>query len=153
MKRSILTQVGPNSSFVVRTHGETRIRQRRRRRWRMRVSPCVRTTKDEFGPTCVRIDLFMVVQKFGGTSVADPTAVRRLIEIVRTARARDGHGPAVVVSAMSGVTDVLLGIASAAGSGAGTEEALTKIEQLRQRHLTAARELAATADQEALATD
>jgi aspartate kinase len=95
----------------------------------------------------------MVVQKFGGTSVADPAAIRRLIEIVRTARARDGHGPAVVVSAMSGVTDVLLGIASAAGSGAGTEEALTKIEQLRQRHLTAARELAATADQEALATD
>ena len=95
----------------------------------------------------------MVVQKFGGTSVADPAAIRRLIEIVRTARARDGHGPAVVVSAMSGVTDVLLGIASAAGSGAGTEEALTKIEQLRQRHLTAAGELAATADQEALATD
>ena len=95
----------------------------------------------------------MVVQKFGGTSVADPAAIRRLIEIVRTARARDGRGPAVVVSAMSGVTDVLLGIASAAGSGAGTEEALTKIEQLRQRHLTAAGELAATADQEALATD
>ena len=60
----------------------------------------------------------MVVQKFGGTSVADPAAIRRLIEIVRAARARDGRGPAVVVSAMSGVTDLLLGIASAAGSGA-----------------------------------
>ena len=95
----------------------------------------------------------MVVQKFGGTSVADPAAIRRLIEIVRTARARDGRGPAVVVSAMSGVTDVLLGIASAAGSGSGTEEALAKIEQLRQRHLAAAGELAAPADQEALATD
>ena len=95
----------------------------------------------------------MVVQKFGGTSVADPAAIRRLIEIVRTARARDGRGPAVVVSAMSGVTDVLLGIASAAGSGSGTEDALAKIEQLRQRHLAAARELAAPADQEALATD
>ena len=59
----------------------------------------------------------MVVQKFGGTSVADPAAIRRLIEIVRAARARDGRGPAVVVSAMSGVTDLLLGIASAAGSG------------------------------------
>jgi aspartate kinase len=47
----------------------------------------------------------MVVQKFGGTSVADPEAIRRLIEIVRTARARDGRGPAVVVSAMSKVTD------------------------------------------------
>ena len=50
----------------------------------------------------------MVVQKFGGTSVADPAAIRRLIEIVRTARTRDGSGPAVVVSAMSGVTDGLL---------------------------------------------
>ena len=32
----------------------------------------------------------MVVQKFGGTSVADPAAIRRLIEIVRVARAREG---------------------------------------------------------------
>ena len=68
----------------------------------------------------------MVVQKFGGTSVADPAAIRRLIEIVRAARARDGRGPAVVVSAMSGVTDALLGIASAAGSGAGTTDALAR---------------------------
>jgi len=28
----------------------------------------------------------MVVQKFGGTSVADPEAIRRLIEIVRSAQ-------------------------------------------------------------------
>ena len=95
----------------------------------------------------------MVVQKFGGTSVADPAAIRRLIEIVRAARARDGRGPAVVVSAMSGVTDVLLGIASAAGSGSGTQDALTKIEQLRQRHLAVAAELAAPADQPALAAE
>ena len=83
----------------------------------------------------------MVVQKFGGTSVADPEAIRRLIEIVRTARARDGRGPAVVVSAMSGVTDALLAIAAAAGAGR-QDEALTRIDQLRTRHLTAARELA-----------
>ena len=55
----------------------------------------------------------MVVQKFGGTSVADPDAIQRLIQIVRTARTRDGRGPAVVVSAMSGVTDTLLAIAPA----------------------------------------
>ena len=59
----------------------------------------------------------MVVQKFGGTSVADPEAIRRLIEIVRTARTRDGRGPVVVVSAMSKVTDALLAIASTAGAG------------------------------------
>ena len=40
----------------------------------------------------------MVVQKFGGTSVADPAAIRRLIDIVRAARARDGRGPAVGAS-------------------------------------------------------
>jgi aspartate kinase len=95
----------------------------------------------------------MVVQKFGGTSVADPAAIRRLIEIVRTARARDGRGPAVVVSAMSGVTDTLLGIASAAGSASGTAEALAKIEQLRERHRAAARDLTATQDQHAVGAE
>jgi aspartate kinase len=82
----------------------------------------------------------MVVQKFGGTSVADPAAIRRLIDIVRTARARDGRGPAVVVSAMSGVTDALLGIAAAGGS-ARTDDALSRVEQLRERHRAAARDL------------
>jgi len=96
----------------------------------------------------------MVVQKFGGTSVADPSAIKRLIEIVRAARTRDGRGPAVVVSAMSGVTDLLLGIASAAGSGgSGTTDALARVEQLRERHLAAARDLAAAKDQDALAAD
>src|SRR3954454_23501040 len=58
----------------------------------------------------------MVVQKFGGTSVADPQAIRRLIDIARRARDRDGRGPVVVVSAMSGVTDALLQIAASAGA-------------------------------------
>jgi aspartate kinase len=82
----------------------------------------------------------MVVQKFGGTSVADPAAIRRLIEIVRAARTRDGRGPAVVVSAMSGVTDALLAVAAAAGSSR-QDEALSRVEQLKQRHLTAAADL------------
>ena len=83
----------------------------------------------------------MVVQKFGGTSVADPEAIQRLIQIVRTARSRDGRGPAVVVSAMSGVTDALLGIAAAAGGGR-LEDALTRLDQLRERHIAAAHALA-----------
>jgi len=82
----------------------------------------------------------MVVQKFGGTSVADPEAIRRLIEIVRTARTRDGRGPAVVVSAMSKVTDGLLAIASAAGAGR-SGDALSKIDELRERHAAAVRAL------------
>lgn len=88
----------------------------------------------------------MVIQKFGGTSVADPDAIRRLIEIVRSARARDGRGPVVVVSAMSGVTDALLQIAASAGSGR-SHESLEKIEQLRHRHLEAAKALAGSPDE------
>ena len=84
----------------------------------------------------------MVVQKFGGTSVADPEAIQRLIQIVWDARSRDGRGPAVVVSAMSGVTDALLGVAAAAGGGR-VEDALTRLDQLRERHIAAARVLAA----------
>jgi aspartate kinase len=83
----------------------------------------------------------MVVQKFGGTSVADPAAIRRLIEIVRTARNRDGSGPAVVVSAMSGVTDGLLKVAADAAA-ARTDDALAGVAKVRERHLTAARDLA-----------
>jgi aspartate kinase len=82
----------------------------------------------------------MVVQKFGGTSVADPEAIRRLIEIVRAARTRDARGPAVVVSAMSGITDSLLAVAASAGA-AQLQEALAKTQQIRDRHLAAARAL------------
>ena len=83
----------------------------------------------------------MVVQKFGGTSVADPEAIQRLIQIVRDTRSRDGRGPAVVVSAMSGVTDALLGVAASAGGGR-LDDALTRLDQLRERHTAAARALA-----------
>jgi aspartate kinase len=91
----------------------------------------------------------MVVQKFGGTSVADPDAIRRLIEIARTARGRDGRGPIVVVSAMSGVTDALLAVAGDAG-GARLDEALLRVEQLRERHLAAACALVSSSQAAAL---
>ncbi len=87
----------------------------------------------------------MVVQKFGGTSVADPDAVRRLIEIARTARTRDGRGPVLVVSAMSKVTDALLTVAAEAGAGK-TDSALTHVDQLRERHLGMAGALAGDGD-------
>ena len=87
----------------------------------------------------------MVVQKFGGTSVADPDAVRRLIEIARAARTRDGRGPVLVVSALSKVTDGLLNIAAEAGAGK-TDSALTQVERLRDRHLAMASALARRGD-------
>ena len=78
----------------------------------------------------------MIVQKFGGTSVADPEAIRRLITIVRATHERDLRGPVVVVSAMSGVTDALLTVAEAGRAG-HTDEALSCLRQLRERHLAA----------------
>jgi aspartate kinase len=66
----------------------------------------------------------MLVCKFGGTSVADQAAIQRLIAIIRAARqsaiqpeATDWRGPVVVVSALGGATDRLLGLAAEAGAG------------------------------------
>lgn len=75
----------------------------------------------------------MVVLKFGGTSVADRAAIGRLIEIVR---AVDGPS-AVVVSALGGATDRLLGLAAQAGAG-DAEGARESVRQLHERHIDVA---------------
>jgi len=49
----------------------------------------------------------MIVMKFGGTSVGDAPAIRRLVEIVRS---RKADQPVVVVSALSRVSDQLLAL-------------------------------------------
>jgi aspartate kinase len=84
----------------------------------------------------------MVVMKFGGTSVADQAAIERLIAIVRAQRQADAQqeggdarGPIVVVSALSKVTDRLLGVAANAGAG-DLEGALNNLRELRHRHIT-----------------
>jgi|CXWL01.1.fsa_nt_gi aspartate kinase len=82
----------------------------------------------------------VVVQKFGGTSVADPAAIRRLIAIARRARTEHGRGPVVVVSAMSQVTDALLSLAQTAGDGDVTT-ARARLAALRDRHRAAFTEL------------
>ena len=83
----------------------------------------------------------MVVMKFGGTSVADQTAIERLISIVRAQRQADAQqeggdarGPIVVVSALSKVTDRLLGVAANAGAG-DRDGAQNNLRELRQRHI------------------
>ncbi len=82
----------------------------------------------------------MIVMKFGGTSVADPAAIERLIGIVRTSReaagtgpAEDSRGPVVVVSALGGATDKLLATAREAGEGR-TAAAIDGLRGLRARH-------------------
>ncbi|MBL8094521.1 MAG: aspartate kinase [Anaerolineales bacterium] len=73
-----------------------------------------------------------IVMKFGGTSVGSPEAIRNLAQIVRTAQA-GGDRPAVVVSALSGVTDLLLTAAHAAAEG-DASPARTTADTLRDRH-------------------
>ena len=71
----------------------------------------------------------MLVMKFGGTSVRDTEAVRRVIEVV----GRETRPKLVVVSALAGVTDALLDVSRLAGEGRG-EEARGGVRALRRRH-------------------
>jgi aspartate kinase len=73
----------------------------------------------------------VIVCKFGGTSVADAAAITRAGEIVRDRRARR---PVVVVSALAGVTNALLGAAAQAAEGQ-LLPALHAVTALRERHL------------------
>jgi aspartate kinase len=98
----------------------------------------------------------VIVMKFGGTSVADPAAIERLMSIVRAARqaaiqpeSQDWRGPIVVVSALGGVTDRLLGIAAEAGAG-DVEGAREHVHALRARHLDVAAVIANDADRAAV---
>ena len=61
-----------------------------------------------------------VVMKFGGSSVVDAAAIDRVVSIVESERRR-GNTPVVVVSALGGVTDALLGLAKSARGGNATE--------------------------------
>jgi aspartate kinase len=82
----------------------------------------------------------MIVMKFGGTSVQDSQAIDRACEIVR---GRLDRKPVVVVSAMAKVTDTLLAMGRAAGSG-DREKALELSRALRERHYNTAGELLGT---------
>jgi aspartate kinase len=82
----------------------------------------------------------MIVMKFGGTSVQDAAAIDRAAAIVR---GRLAEKPVVVVSALSKVTDALLGTGRAAGGG-DRDGALELARGLRERHYNTASELLGT---------
>src|SRR6266700_5239647 len=82
-----------------------------------------------------------IVMKFGGTSVGDAKASERVTAIVH---GRLAQRPVVVVSAMARVTDQLLQMGRAAGSG-DRKTALTFARELRERHYNTAGELLGTA--------
>jgi aspartokinase/homoserine dehydrogenase 1 len=77
------------------------------------------------------------VHKFGGASLADSTAVRHAVEIVRRHRPEP---TVVVVSAMAGTTDALLEVAQQAGTGESRTVG-SLIARLRSRHAEVARSL------------
>src|SRR3954464_3016124 len=79
----------------------------------------------------------MIVMKFGGTSVEDAAAIDRAAVIVRD---RLPQNPVVVVSAMARITDQLLAMGRAAGSG-DREKALELSRGIRERHFATASDL------------
>jgi aspartate kinase len=79
----------------------------------------------------------MVIMKFGGTSVEDAPAIRRVAKIVRS---RQRRNPVVVVSALAGVTDRLVAMGHKAAAG-DCDASLALLQSIRERHLQAAHEL------------
>ncbi|MGA9814195.1 MAG: aspartate kinase [Terriglobales bacterium] len=78
-----------------------------------------------------------VVMKFGGTSVEDAAAIRRLCQLV----GRPSQQPrVVVVSALAGVTDQLMSAGGAAAAGS-LDSAGEMLQVLHQRHENVARGL------------
>jgi aspartokinase/homoserine dehydrogenase 1 len=85
-----------------------------------------------------------LVHKFGGTSVADAARYRAVVEILLAQR-QPGTRTAVVVSAMSGVTNALIELVELAC--AQDDAYLERLDRLRARHLETVAQLALDATQ------
>ena len=79
----------------------------------------------------------MKILKFGGTSVGSVEAIRKLLQILEK-EIRDSGNPVVVLSAMSGVTNLLSAMADKAAEGNGFNE---ELKELENRHFEVIREL------------
>ncbi len=80
-----------------------------------------------------------LVMKFGGTSVGSADAIQQVVEIVRAER-NDWTHIVVVVSAMSGVTDLLLEGADLALAGE-IKRAEKIVKKIKKKHTTAIKQL------------
>jgi aspartokinase/homoserine dehydrogenase 1 len=93
----------------------------------------------------------MQVLKFGGTSVANAENISKVVAIVKDKKSASGNSvnkTIVVVSALGGITDLLLNAASLAA--AGTEEYKEKLATVEQRHMEAVKKLMPVAQQSQL---
>ncbi len=88
----------------------------------------------------------MQVLKFGGTSVANAENINKVVAVVQEAVKKDKT--VVVVSALGGVTDLLLGAAILAADG--DESYKEKLAVIEQRHLEAVKQLIPVANQSQL---
>lgn len=88
----------------------------------------------------------MQVLKFGGTSVANAENIRKVVGIVTDADKKDKT--IVIVSALGGVTDLLLSASSLAAEG--DESYKEKLAVVEQRHLEAVKQLIPVAQQSQL---
>ena len=86
------------------------------------------------------------VHKFGGTSVATAERIREVVRLVREAPGQARR--VVVVSALGGVTDILIGAIEAASKRTSEHEAI--VQGLRERHEAALVELVRPEEQGAL---
>jgi len=86
-----------------------------------------------------------LVMKFGGTSVGSVEAIQQVITIARNAKS-DWHNVAIIISAMSGVTDKLLNGAKSAAAG---DDSIAEhiASELSEKHFKALEELAPNAVQ------
>ena len=80
----------------------------------------------------------MKVLKFGGTSVGSGQSISTLIDILKNEVTTTGKKPIVVLSAMSGVTNLLLSMAEQAAEG---HDFVAGLAELERRHFDAVKEL------------
>lgn len=92
----------------------------------------------------------MKVLKFGGSSVGSPSRIKEVIDIVVKSD-KDNGRVAVVFSAFQGVTDTLINLANLVCSG--SQQYLTSLEELKERHFEAVRELIPVKNQSHILTN
>jgi len=79
----------------------------------------------------------MKILKFGGTSVGSVSSIKTLLEILKD-EDKPGNRPVVVLSAMGGVTNLLVAMAENAANG---QEFTAQLAELEKRHFDAVKAL------------
>lgn len=85
----------------------------------------------------------MKILKFGGTSVGSVESIQKLLQIVEREHKNSGN-PVIVLSAMSGVTNLLASMADKASQGGSFTN---ELKELEERHFEVIKELLAVSKQ------